>query len=91
MEVDGAAIEAAIDYLKRRTRAAVCRSAKRCGCRSESIRTWTLEISGAAADGPIGDLLARLQERAPFTEHVQPAGLHASSRAYQVRGFVDRL
>ena len=87
VEVDGAAIEAAIDYLKRNPGGRMSvREAMRMQIGVDTD-VGPLEISGVAADGPIGDLLARLQERAPFTEHDQPAGLHASLRAYQVRGF----
>ena len=44
-----------------------------------------LEIAGVDATDRLAICSARLQERTPFTEHDQPAGLDASLRAYQVR------
>jgi SNF2 family DNA or RNA helicase len=46
-----------------------------------------LEFSGVTAEGWIGDLIQKLQGHTPFTETPPPAGLQATLRPYQIRGY----
>jgi SNF2 family DNA or RNA helicase len=87
VEVDASEIQTAIDFLKRNPGG---RLAVRDVIRMEigvDTQAGPLEIGGVTASGALGDLLNRLKERSPNVELVQPEGLSASLRPYQVRGF----
>ncbi len=44
-------------------------------------------FAGVVAEGPIGELLGRLEQRLELTQLVPPAGLRATLRPYQLRGY----
>jgi len=46
-----------------------------------------IEFSGVSAEGWIAELIQKLQGHAPFEETPPPAGLRATLRPYQIRGY----
>ncbi|MBV9268932.1 MAG: DEAD/DEAH box helicase, partial [Acidobacteriaceae bacterium] len=46
-----------------------------------------IEFAGVQAEGWIGELIRKLEGHVPFEELLQPQGLNAALRPYQVRGY----
>jgi len=87
VEVDAAQIQAALDFLKRNPSGrATAREVMRMAIGVEG-HAGPLEIGGVEATGWMGDLLARLEGRAPFAELPQPEALTGTLRPYQLRGY----
>ena len=87
VEVNSAEIQAAINFLKRKsTETATVGDVIRMSL-GIAPASLPLEISGVTASGWIADLLAQLEGNVPFAELPTPPGLRAELRAYQQRGY----
>ncbi len=86
VEVNGEEIRTAIEYLRKKASGAasvrdVIRMALGAGT------PGPLFVSGVDAEGWIGELLDHLRGKRSFSEIDPPAGLSATLRAYQLRGY----
>ncbi len=87
VEVDAAEIKAALDFLKKKSsETATVGDVVRMSLGAGSLSA-PVEISGVSASGWVGDLLGQLDGTVPFEEFPAPAGLHATLRPYQQRGY----
>ncbi|MFZ5452119.1 MAG: DEAD/DEAH box helicase [Thermodesulfobacteriota bacterium] len=87
MQLNAEEIQAALDFWRKKAEAGITgREALRMalgGVETPAI----LPFAGLAAEGWIGDLLAKLQGQAAFAELPPPEDFHGTLRPYQVRGY----
>ncbi|MBI3684588.1 MAG: DEAD/DEAH box helicase [Acidobacteria bacterium] len=87
VEVNAAAIQAALDFLKKNASGqAAVRDLVRMAIGAAG-EAGPLEVDGVTATGWVGDLLAKLEGRAAFEELLQPRELNGTLRPYQQRGY----
>ncbi len=88
VQVDQAEIRAAIEYLKRKgTQAMTLADVMRMTLGGAEEGAAGLPFDGVAADGWVADFLAQLSGENAFAEQPIPAGLNATLRPYQHRGY----
>jgi hypothetical protein len=87
VEVNPEQIKAALDYLKKNpTGQATVKDIVRLAV-GASEQAGPLEVAGVSGEGWIGEMLAKLEGRAPFEELPQPERMKGTLRPYQLRGY----
>ncbi len=79
-------IQAALDFWKKGDGPVTAREVVRIAL-GAARPPGSVEFAGVSAEGWIGDLIQRLEGHTPFEEAPVPAGLKATLRPYQIRGY----